>query len=332
MRVLVTGGGGFLGSGIAKSLHEKQHDVTVVGRHHYSHLPKGIKLFQGDIRDFDFLHKVIAGMDAVFHTAAFPGIWGRAEDFYSINVDGTRNVIKACLINAVPKLIFTSSPSVVYGGSSLEGVDETVPYPENYLSEYPRTKAIAEKLVIEANSPDLATVSIRPHLIWGPGDPHLVPRLLAKADKGRLVRVGQGENRVDMIYIDNAVSAHLKACDALEFGDPSASGKVYFVSDGEPVNLWQWINEVLKKTSRPPVTRSISYRNASRVGYFLEKIYHWGNIKKEPPMTRFLASQLATSHYFNISLAKKDFGYEPVVNFEVGMNRLIQSLSNLQEC
>ena len=331
MRVLVTGGGGFLGSGIAKSLHEKQHDVTVVGRHHYSHLPKGIKLFQGDIRDFDFLRTIIAGMDAVFHTAAFPGIWGRAEDFYSINVDGTRNVIKACLINAVPKLIFTSSPSVVYGGSSLEGVDETVPYPENYLSEYPRTKAIAEKLVIEANGLDLATVSIRPHLIWGPGDPHLVPRLLAKADKGRLVRVGQGENRVDIIYIDNAVYAHLKACDALGFDKPSA-GKVYFVSDDEPVNLWKWINEVLKKTSRPPVTRSISYRTASRLGHFLEKIYNWGNIKKEPPMTRFLASQLATSHYFNISLAKKDFGYEPVVNPEEGMNRLIQSLSNPQEC
>jgi len=279
MRALVTGGGGFLGSGIAKSLHEKQHDVTVVGRHHYSHLPKGIKLFQGDIRDFDFLRKIIVGMDAVFHTAAFPGIWGRAEDFYSINVDGTHNVIKACLINGVRKLIFTSSPSVVYGSSSLEGVDETVPYPENYLSEYPRTKAIAEKLVIEANGLNLATVSIRPHLIWGPGDPHLVPRLLAKADKGRLVRVGQGENRVDIIYIDNAVYAHLKACDALGIGKPSA-GKVYFVSDGEPVNLWEWINEVLKKTSRPPVTRSISYRTASRLGYFLEKIYNWGNIKK----------------------------------------------------
>jgi len=210
-------------------------------------------------------------------------------------------------------------------------VDETVPYPENYLSEYPRTKAIAEKLVIEANGLNLATVSIRPHLIWGPGDPHLVPRLLAKADKGRLVRVGQGENRVDIIYIDNAVYAHLQACDTLGIGKPSA-GKVYFVSDGEPVNLWEWINEVLEKTSRPPVTRSISYRTATRLGYFLEKIYNWGNIKKEPPMTRFLASQLATSHYFDISLAKKDFGYGPVVNPEEGMNRLIQSLSNPQEC
>jgi 2-alkyl-3-oxoalkanoate reductase len=327
MRVLVTGGGGFLGSGIAKALHDKKHDVTVIGRNSYPHLPKPIKQFQGDIRDFDFLRKIIAGKDAIFHTAAFPGIWGRAEDFYSINVDGTRNIIKSCLLSGVAKLIFTSSPSVIYGNSSLEGVDETVPYPEDYLCEYPRTKALAEKLVIEANGQDLATVSLRPHLIWGPGDPHLIPRLLAKADKGRLVRVGKGENKVDVIYIDNAVHAHLKACDALGFGKPSA-GKVYFVSDGEPVNLWEWINEVLKKTNRVPVSRSISYRTASRLGCFLEGIYNWANIKKEPPMTRFLASQLATSHYFNISRARKDLGYEPVVSPDVGMHRLIQSLSN----
>jgi 2-alkyl-3-oxoalkanoate reductase len=331
MRTLVTGGGGFLGSGIAKSLHEKQHDVTVVGRKHYPHLPTDINQCQGDIRDFDFLRKCIAGMDAVFHTAAFPGIWGRPEEFYSINVDGTRNVIKACLLNGVSKLIFTSSPSVIYGNSSLEGVNETVPYPENYLCEYPRTKALAEKLVVEANGVDLATISIRPHLIWGPGDPHLIPRLLAKADKGKLVRVGQGDNKVDIIYIDNAVHAHLKACDSIGPGKPSA-GKVYFVSDDAPVNLWEWINEVLEKTKRAPITRSISYRMASGLGYFLEGLYKIGNITKEPAMTRFLASQLATSHYFDISKAKKDLGYEPVVKPEEGMRRLIQSLSNSQEC
>jgi 2-alkyl-3-oxoalkanoate reductase len=331
MRALVTGGGGFLGGGIAQSLCEKNHDVKVLGRRHYSHLPKAIKLCQGDIRDFDFLRKEFAGVEVVFHTAAFPGIWGRAEDFYSINVDGTRNVIKACLLNGVQKLVFTSSPSVIYGDSSLEGVDETAPYPENYLCEYSRTKALAEKLVTEANSAYLATVSIRPHLIWGPGDPHLVPRILAKADKGRLLRVGPGENKVDIIYIDNAVSAHLKACDALGVGKPPA-GKVYFISDGEPVNLWNWINELLKKTGRPPVTRSISYRIALKLGHLLERAYNFLGIKQEPPMTRFLASQLATSHYFNISQAKNDFGYEPVVSPEEGMNRLIQSLLVPQEC
>ncbi len=330
MRALVTGGGGFLGSGIARALHENNHDVSIMGRHKYSHLPDDIKSFQGDIRDLDFLRKIFSGVDTVFHTTAFPGIWGRAEDFYSINVEGTRNVLKACLLSGVQKLIFTSSPSVIYGDSSLEGVDESVPYPENYLCEYPRTKAIAEKLVIEANGVDLATVAIRPHLIWGPGDPHLVPRILAKADKGRLMRVGQGKNQVDIIYIDNAVAAHLKACDALGVGKPLA-GKVYFVSDGEPVKLWGWINDLLKKTGRPPVSRSISYKTALKLGHFLEGVYGFCGIKKEPPMTRFMASQLATSHYFNISRAKKDFGYEPVVSPEEGMNRLIQSLSAPQE-
>ena len=330
MRALVTGGGGFLGSGIARALHENNHDVSIMGRHKYSHLPKDIKSFQGDIRDFAFLRKICSGVDTVFHTAAFPGIWGRAEDFYSINVDGTRNVIKACLLSGVQKLIFTSSPSVIYGDSCLEGVDESVPYPEKYLCEYPRTKAIAEKLVIEANGVDLATVAIRPHLIWGPGDPHLVPRILAKADKGRLMRVGQGINKVDIVYIDNAVSAHLKACDALGVGKLLA-GKAYFVSDGEPVKLWGWINDLLKRTGRPPVSRSISYKTASKLGHLLEGLYGFCRIKKEPPMTRFMASQLATSHYFNISRATKDFGYEPVVSPEEGMNRLIQSLSAPQE-
>ncbi len=332
MRVLVTGGGGFLGSAIAKALHEKQHDVVVVGRHHYSHLPPGIKSLQGDIRDLDFLRNAFSGVEAVFHTAAFPGIWGRAEDFYSINVEGTRNVIKACLLGGVQKLVFTSSPSVIYGGSSLEGVDETIPYPEekNYLCEYPRTKAIAEKLVTAANGSDLATVSIRPHLIWGPGDSHLIPRILEKADKGRLVRVGLGENKVDMIYIDNGVSAHLKACDALTSGKSPPAGRVYFVSDGAPVNLWGWIDQLLEKTGRPPVKRNISYQTADRLGCLLERIYSLCALKKEPPMTRFLASQLASSHYFNISQAEKDFGYAPVVGSEEGMRRLIESV--LQEC
>ena len=330
MRALVTGGGGFLGSAIARSLHENNHYVSIVGRRQYSHLPKDVQSFQGDIRDLDFLCKIFSGVDTVFHTAAFPGIWGRAEDFYSINVDGTRNVIKACMFGGVKKLIFTSSPSVIFGKSSLKGVDETTPYPKNYLCEYSRTKAIAEKLVIEANGVDLATVSIRPHLIWGPGDPHLVPRILAKADKGRLMRVGMGKNKVDIIYIDNAVSAHLKACDALEIGN-TLSGKVYFVSDGDPVELWSWINVLLIKTGRPPISRSISYSAALKLGHFLEGIYSFFRIKKEPPMTRFMASQLATSHYFNIFRAKNDFGYEPVVSSEEGMNRLIQFLSVPQE-
>ncbi|MBC8284249.1 MAG: NAD-dependent epimerase/dehydratase family protein [Nitrospinae bacterium] len=325
MHALVTGGGGFLGSGIAKALIEKGDTVTVIGRRKYSHLPPSVKIVQGDIRDYEFLKKSSKNIDVVFHTAALPGIWGPAHEFFSINVKGTENIISACRENSIPKLVFTSSPSVVFGKSSLEGVDESTPYPNKYLCEYPRTKALAEKMVLEANDTTLCTVAIRPHLIWGPGDPHLVPRLLQKAKNKRLMRVGEGKNQVDMIYIDNAVSAHLKAALA---PNANVAGKAYFVSDDEPVILWNWINELLNRLRIPEVSRNISYSNALRLGTILEGVYGFLGIKKEPPMTRFLASQLATSHYFNISRAKKDFGYQPLVTQEEGINRLIHSLNS----
>jgi 2-alkyl-3-oxoalkanoate reductase len=325
MRALVTGGGGFLGSGITNALLKNGDEVSVMGRGRYPHLPTSVKILQGDIRDSDFVSSSFDNIDTVFHTAAIPGIWG--QEFFSINVQGTENIIDACKKHSVRKLIFTSSPSVVFGDSSLEGVDESIPYPENYLCDYPFTKALAEKMVLQANGSLLSTVAIRPHLIWGPGDPHLVPRLLEKAKKNKLVQVGDGKNKVDMIYIDNVVSAHLLACKALE-GDNNISGKAYFVSDGEPVVLWDWINQLLRKMDKSNVSRKISYKNAMRLGAFLEGVYGLFRIKNEPPMTRFLASQLAKSHYYNISRAKNDFGYMPIVSHEEGMKRLIHSLSH----
>ena len=323
MRVLVTGGGGFLGSGITKALLKEDNEVSVMGRGRYPHLPASVKILQGDIRDSEFVNLSLENIDTVFHTAAIPGIWGK--DFFSINVQGTENIINACQKNSVRRLIFTSSPSVVFGNESLEGVDESIPYPEEYLCDYPRTKALAEKMVLHANNTNLSTVAIRPHLIWGPGDPHLVPRLLEKARKNKLVQVGDGNNKVDILYIDNAVSAHLRACESL-LGDANISGKAYFVSDGKPVVLWDWINQLLVQMGRPIVSRKISYKNAMRLGAFLEGVYGLFGIKSEPPMTRFLASQLSTSHYFDISRAKKDFNYEPLVSHEEGMKRLIHSL------
>jgi nucleoside-diphosphate-sugar epimerase len=325
MRALVTGGGGFLGSGITNALLNKGNEVSVIGRGRYPHLHSSVSILNGDIRDSDFVNASLKNIDTVFHTAAIPGIWG--QDFFSINVQGTENIIGACKINLVRKLIFTSSPSVVFGDASLEGVDESIPYPKKYLCDYPLTKALAEKMVLQANGNLLSTVAIRPHLIWGPGDPHFVPRLLDKAQKNKLMQVGDGENKVDIIYIDNAVSAHLLACKALE-GDTNISGKAYFVSDGEPVVLWDWINQLLRQMNKSNVSRKISYNNALRLGVFLEGVYGLFGIKREPPMTRFLASQLAKSHYFNISRAKNDFGYIPLVSHEEGMKRLIQSLSH----
>ncbi|MBI4382944.1 MAG: NAD-dependent epimerase/dehydratase family protein [Nitrospinae bacterium] len=326
MRVLVTGGGGFLGGAIVRKLHERGDRVRVLGRRKYPSLPEGVESMQADLRDREAVFKACEGRDAVFHAAAVPGIWGDRREFFGVNVEGTRNVIDACLRASVKKLVFTSSPSVVYDNRDMENVDESVPYPRSYLCDYPRTKAIAERMVVEANGKDgLRAVSLRPHLIWGPGDPHLIPRILERAGKGQLVRVGDGRNKVDLIYIDNAALAHVRACDFLEPGSP-LEGKCYFVSDGQPVVLWDWIGRLLQKMGIPPVRRCVSYRTAYAMGALMETVYKAFKLPGEPRMTRFLASQLATSHYFDIARARRDFHYEPEVGPEEGMERLIRYL------
>ena len=325
MHLLVTGGGGFLGSAITKALIQKGNNVTVIGRRKYFHLPSSAKTLQGDIRDYEFIKSCSKDVDIIFHTAAFAAIWGPTHKFFSINVQGTENIIKACRDNSIPKLVFTSSPSVVFAHSGLEGVDESAPYPEKYLCEYSNTKAIAEKMVLQENDSSLCVTAIRPHLIWGPGDPHLIPRIIQKANRNRLMIVGEGMNQVDMTYIDNAVSAHLKAALA---PNSKVGGKAYFISDDNPVFLWKWINNLLSRLGISVVSRKISYSNAMRLGTFLELVYGVLGLKSEPPMTRFLASQLATSHYFDISKAKKDFDYHPLVSQKEGINQLISSLKS----
>ena len=323
MKILVTGGGGFLGGSLARKLLQCGNEVTVLGRKPYPEFKNFIRCIKADVRDLSAMALALREQEVVFHTAAIPGIWGNYDDFYSTDVQGTKNVIFACHENGVKKLIYTSSPSVVFSGLDMENIDEQTPYPDKYLCHYPQTKAMAEKLVMTANgSRELATVCIRPHLIWGPGDPHLLPRLIERAKNKKLVRVGNGTNLVDMIYIDNAVEAHIKACEKLSFGGPVA-GKCYFVSDGEPVILWEWIASLLEELKLPAVTKSISFKHAVVLGGILEKVYKIFRIKKEPPMTRFLAAQLARSHYFNIDQARNDFGYEPVVTKKEGMKYLL---------
>lgn len=315
-----------MGSHIAKRLDERGDSVCVLGRGSYSFLPGSIETIQADLRDREAVAKACRGMDAVFHAGAMTGIWGSKKDFHDINVGGTRNVIEGCLANGVKKLIYTSSPSVVFNHAHLENADESAPYADNYYCEYPRTKAIAEKMVVKANGKEgLLTVALRPHLIWGPGDPHLIPRIIDSAKKGRLIRVGDGKNRVDIIYIDNAVEGHILAGDALQPGSPVA-GKRYFLNDGESVLLWDWINNLLVRLDIPPVQKSISLSTAKMLGGVLEIIYNIFHLPGEPRMTRFVAEQLATSHYFNISRARQDFDYRPIVSIEEGMDRLVKSL------
>jgi 2-alkyl-3-oxoalkanoate reductase len=331
MKILITGGGGFLGSSIAKKLVALGNEVTILGRKSYPEFEKIFHCIKADVRDLPSVNKALEGQEVVFHTAAIPGIWGDYKDFYATDVQGTENIIIACHKNKVKKLIYTSSPSVVFGSNNIDGANEQIPYPDKYLCNYSKTKAIAEKMVLRANgSKGLATVCIRPHLIWGPGDPHLLPRIIERAKNKKLFRVGEGKNLVDMIYIDNAVDAHIKAYETLDLNS-NVAGKCYFVSDDKPVFLWEWIELLLIKLELPSITKTITFKWAFLLGRILEVFHKVFYIKKEPIMTRFLATQLSKSHYFNISQAKKDFGYKPLINNEEGIKRLVSDYFSRQE-
>lgn len=323
MRALVTGAGGFLGDYIAAQLVARGDDVRTFSRKHYPALDQlGVEARQGDLRDTAAVESACEGMDVVFHAAGVAGIWGPWEHFHGINTVGTENVIKACRKHVVPKLVYTSSPSVTFDGGDQENVDELAPYPDQWLCHYPHSKALAEQAVLQANGTDgLLTCSLRPHLIWGPKDQHLIPRLLERARSGKLRRIGDGTNLVDMIYVENAAAAHLQAANALAPQSPVA-GRTYFISQGEPVNCWDWINDILALANLPPTQKSISHSSAYRIGTAMEWTYGLFRWQSEPRMTRFLASQLAKHHYFNISRARKDFGYDPLISTAEGMRRL----------
>ncbi len=321
--VLVTGGGGFIGLGIVRALCKMGVRTVVVGRHRYPAVEElGALCLVGDIRDKEFMVRACNNIDTVFHVAAKAGVWGSWDDYFSINVKGTENVIAACQENLVSRLVYTSTPSVVFNRGHLRGVDEATPYAEDVLCHYARSKIMAEILVLEANSPLLRTTALRPHLVWGPGDTNLIPRLLKRGRAGSLKIVGNGTNKVDISYIDNVVDAHIDAAVNLErIG--SAAGEAFFISQGEPVRLWEWINDLFIQLAIPPVAKSITFDKAFTVGMVLEKIYGFLRIKSEPKMTRFVAEQLAKSHWFSISKAMEVLPYRPKVSTAEGMKRLV---------
>jgi 2-alkyl-3-oxoalkanoate reductase len=326
LKVLVTGGGGFLGKAIVALLVEKKYHVRSFSRNRYPELSSmGVEQIQGDICNTTAIQEALRDVDLVFHTAAKAGIWGNYSHYYRTNVTGTQNVIAGCKKHHIPRLIYTSSPSVVFNGTDMEGVNESVPYPATYHAYYPQTKAIAEQYVIKAAGRRLRTIILRPHLIWGPGDKHFVPRIITRAN--RLIRVGNGKNLIDTVYIDNAADAHILAADALE-KDPGLSGNIYFISQGHPVPLWDMINLILKAAGLGPVRRSMPHSMAWGIGVMIEWAYRMFNISKEPRMTRFLADELAKAHWFDISAAGKDLGYTPQVSIKEGLRRLESWLQN----
>ena len=328
MTALVTGGGGFLGFAIVSALRARGEEVRTFCRGRYPQLDAlDVDPRRGDLADLEAVLEAADGCSVVYHVAAKAGVWGARAAYEATNVQGTENVITACTRHAIPRLIYTSSPSVVFSGANESGIDEQHPYPSRFLAHYPRTKAIAERRVMAAAGANLRTVALRPHLIWGPGDPHLVPRILARGEAGRLRLIGSGTNRIDSTYIDNAANAHLLAADRLAL-DPALSGRAYFISNAEPIPIAELINRILDAGGLPPVNRSTSPALAYALGMILEGTYGLLGRTEEPLMTRFLARQLCTEHWYDLGAAQRDFGYTPAVSLDTGMQHLRRWLAD----
>ena len=319
MRVLVTGGGGFLGTAICRALRARGDDVRSISRGAYPALQAlGVEHRSGDLADAAFVREAVRGVDAVMHVAAKAGIWGDEADYVRANVVGTQSVLDAVAAEGIGKLVYTSTPSVVQTDEDCAGGDETTPYAPRPRTAYARTKIEAERRILAANAAALSTVALRPRLIWGPGDPHILPRLAERSRAGRLRRVGAGGKLVDSIYVENAADAHLCALDALA---PTAAlaGRAYFVSNGEPWPMWDLINALLAAAGAPIVERAIPEPVAFAAGALCEALWTLLPLAGEPPMTRFLARQLATANWFDISTTRRDLDWSPRVTMTEGL-------------
>ena len=324
MKILVTGGGGFLGQALCRGLRERGHEVVSFNRGLYPVLePLGVAQVRGDLASRDAVIAAAAGCDAVFHNAAKAGAWGSYQSYHLANVVGTQNVIDACRAHGIGRLVYTSTPSVTHRKTHpVEGgTADTVPYGDHLKAPYAATKQIAEKLVLAANDATLATVALRPRLIWGVGDNQLLPRLVDRAKAGRLRFVGDGNNRIDTTYVDNAAQAHFDAFEHLAPG-AACAGRAYFISNGEPRTVREILNGLLDAAGAPQVDRTIPFGVAYAAGVVCEGLWHALPLKGEPPMTRFLAEQLSTTHWYDMGPARRDFGYVPKVSIHEGLTRL----------
>ena len=329
MNLLVTGGGGFLGQALCRGLVERGHHVTSFNRRHYPELEAlGVRQVAGDLADRDAVLAAFAGhdgkcFDAVFHNAAKAGTWGSYDSYHRANVIGTDNVLHACHTFGIGKLVYTSTPSVTHRATHPveAGTADSVPYGDGFKAHYASTKSIAEKAVLAANNAQLATVALRPRLIWGPGDNNVLPRLVQRANAGRLRIVGDGCNLVDSTYIDNAAQAHFDAFEHLLPG-AACAGRAYFISNGEPRPMRELVNSLLRAAGAPEVHKTLPFAAAYAIGVACEGLWHLLPLTGEPPMTRFLAEQLSTTHWYSMEPAKRDFGYVPRVSMADGLERL----------
>ena len=331
MKIIITGGTGFLGSSLTKNLLKAGHEVHTISRR-----PLIKTKFQSenshhtfDLTKDTLPHSLLSGTDVFFHVAAKAGVWGNYSQFYNANVLATEKILTACQSANIPRFIYTSTPSVVFSAKSIRHGDESLTYGNTGFSPYAETKSIAERKVLKANEMGkFQTLALRPHLVWGKNDPHLLPRVIKRHKKGNLRIIGSGQNKVDLTHIDNVTHAHVCAMKAM-VKNKNLGGNPYFIGQDEPIILWEWLNEVFRLINLQPIKQKISFRNAFLVGSTMEGIWKVLGIKKEPPMTRFVAGQLAHDHWFSIESARKDLGYSPIKNMEEALEELIPWLNSL---
>jgi len=327
MRILVTGGGGFVGGYIIDRLLQRGYAVRSFGRSPQPNLKaKGVEIVRGDLSNMENVRTACQDVDAVFHVAAKAGVWGSWESYYNANVIGTRHVVEACQAEGIGRLVYTSTPSVVFNGEAIRCGDQNMPYGSNWLCHYAQTKALAEQEALSANTDSLSVVALRPHLIFGPGDPHLLPRVVGSVLSGRLRIIGDGLNRVDVAYVEDVAAAHLNAFDALEKG--RCAGQAYFINQGEPVQLWPWLNQILEGLGHPPLTRRIAPVIAYVLASLVEGTWKLFSKKGEPPITRFVAIELSKDHYFDPHPAARDLDYLPEVSMDAALKKTINDLKS----
>jgi nucleoside-diphosphate-sugar epimerase len=322
MNALVTGGGGFIGSALVRDLIRTGYDVTSFSRGDYPEIRrKGAKTIMGDVTDINSVLKATENIDIIFHVAAKAGLAGSYKLYYETNVTGTENILKACKLNKIKYLIYTSSASVVFDGDDIKGANESMPYPARPLSYYTATKALAEQMVLQANSPRLSTIALRPHLVYGPGDNHLLPGIIKQAKAGKLRQIGSGKNLIDVSYIDNVVMAHLNAAESF-INSPESSGRAYFITNGEPVLLWDFLNMMLKASGIEPVKKYVPAWSAI-IFSVLDEVLHKTILRtSEPLLTKLLVMELSRSHWFDINNARRFLNYDPVISNIEGLHRM----------
>jgi nucleoside-diphosphate-sugar epimerase len=321
MRVLVTGASGMLGGAVARTLADRGDDVVLMQRR-----PSNLGLPErlGDLRDPAAVRVAVAGMDGVIHLAAKVNVVGAWDDYVAANIEGTRSLLSAAKLAGISRFVHVSSPSVAYAGHSLVGAGAGPADPAAARGFYSRSKAIAELLALAEHSVEFSAIAVRPHLVWGPGDTQLIARIIERGRTGRLALIGSGSALIDTTYVDNAADAIVAALDNAD----AAGGSAYVVSNGEPRPVAEILSSVCAAAGVPGPRLRVPFRTAWVVGAAVDSFWSWRGRRDDPPITRFLAEQLATAHWFDQRRTRDALHWTPQVSLDEGFARLADSFTS----